>query len=798
MFRKRKGYTYKKTNGSSSNPLGSTNINATYLVIVESPSKCAKIEHYLGEEYCCIASKGHLRHINGLKSIDTKNSFQPTFSIIEEKQGHLDNMRKMIANYSTENIILAMDDDREGEAIAWHICDIFDLPIETTKRIVFHEITKPAICKAVENPSIINMKLVMAQHARQVLDIIVGYKISPYLWKYLYNNKSNSLSAGRCQTPALRLVYENNMDANVEPVKSYHVQGSFFSTDMCFKLSKTFDTDDQVLDFMEKTKVHNHLLTIASVRSITKAPPLPFNTSRLLQAASNTLHYSPKDTMELCQKLYQSGYITYMRTDSSQYAKLFLDHASAYIKSEWGEQYVGDLTKIVSKDETNPHEAIRATQIAIRTIQSIDDSRLETMYKFIWRNTVESIMPTATFNASDINITAANNLLFQHTIEIPTFLGWKIVQNKANTITDDQSNPAAQLMHIKMVEANRKPISYNNISADIHMKKSHCYYTEASLIKKLEDMGIGRPSTFASIVDTIQTRGYVNRMDIVGKTAHCNSYQMEKNEITIDQVERVFGAEKQKLVLQPVGTLACEFLLKYFNDLFEYEYTKKMESELDDISNGTCINWEQICKKCVAQIKSYTSYLTGLSKQTFPLENGYVYIFEKYGPAIKHTLDDGSVEYIPAKKNMNIDLDKLKNKEYTLDDLIEISTISLGLYESHEVILKNGRYGLYVEYNNKRESLKSIDKQIDLITLDDVRPILSSILNPINEQKQDLRTLNEYMSVRHGKYGAYVYYKRPEMKKPQFLNVKKCPHGYLNCEVSVLVEWLCNTYNIKL
>lgn len=798
MFKKKKINTYRKSNKASSVPLGSTNTNAIYLVIVESPSKCAKIEHYLGEEYCCIASKGHLRHINGLKSIDMKNSFIPTFSTIEEKQGHLDNMRKIIAGYSSNNIILATDDDREGEAIAWHICDIFNLPIDTTKRIVFHEITKPAIIKAIETPGLINMKLVMAQHARQVLDIIVGYKISPYLWKYLYNNKSNSLSAGRCQTPALRLVYENNLHANIEPTRSYHVHSTFFSTNICFKLSKTFDNDEDVLNFMAQTKVHDHMLTIGSVKSVAKLPPIPFNTSRLLQSASNTLHYSPKDTMDICQKLYQSGYITYMRTDSSQYARLFLDQASTYIKSEWGEQYNGDLTKIESKDETNPHEAIRVTQVAVRAIQNPDDSRIETMYKFIWRNTIESMMPPAIYNASNVIITAANSLSFQHTIEIPIFFGWKIVQNKSNTITDDQSNPAAQLMHIKMIEASHKPVPYNEIVADIHMQKPHSYYTEASLIKKLEEMGIGRPSTFASIVDTIQSRGYVSRVDIQGTITQCNSYRMEKNEIIIHKVDRTFGAEKQKLVLQPIGTLTCEFLLKYFNGLFEYEYTKKMELELDDISNGICIDWTHICKKCVDQIKSYTSYLTGLSKQTFPIEDGYVYIFEKYGPAIKHTLDDGSVEYIPAKKNMNLELDKLKNNEYTLDDLIEVSSISLGLYESHEVMLKNGRYGLYIEYDEKRESLKTIDKSIELITIDDVRPVLSNMLNPIKEEKQDLRTLNEYMSVRHGKYGAYVYYKRPEMKKPQFLNIKKCPHGYLNCEINILVDWLCKTYKINL
>ncbi len=601
MYKKRNIKTYKRSNSTSELIPSSNHTNATYLVIVESPSKCAKIEHYLGPEYCCIASKGHLRSIDGLKSIDTKDTFRPTFSIIDEKQKHVDSMRKMIASYSNHNIILATDDDREGEAIAWHICDIFNLPVDTTKRIVFHEITKPAILKSMQNPKLINMPLVMAQHARQVLDVIVGYKISPYLWKYLYNNKSNSLSAGRCQTPALRLVYENSLGTTSEPIKSYQIHGLFMSNNIRFKLSKTVDTDNQVLDFMEQTKNHDHILTMADTKNLYKPPPTPFNTSRLLQAASNTLHYSPKETMDICQKLYQGGYITYMRTDSSQYAKLFLDQASTYIKTEWGEQYVGDLTKIESKDESNPHEAIRVTQIGVRAIQNTDDTRIETMYKFIWRNTIESIMSRASYNATELIISAANKLSFHHTIELPTFLGWKVVQNKSNSITDDQSNPSATLMYANMIAAAGKPISYNEIGADIHIQKQHSYYTEASLIKRLEELGIGRPSTFASIVDTIQSRGYVNRVDISGESIRCNSYTMSKNEITCCYVDKIFGAEKQKLLLQPVGVLTCEFLLKYFNGLFEYEYTKKMESELDDISNGTCVDWASICKKCVSE-----------------------------------------------------------------------------------------------------------------------------------------------------------------------------------------------------
>ena len=323
----KKNYKTKPTN-----TLLSQNTSAKYLIIVESPSKCAKIEHFLGEDYCCIASKGHIRSIDGLKAIDTKNGFVPTFSIIDEKKEHIESMRKMIANFSKPNIILASDDDREGEAIAWHICQLFDLPIETTQRIIFHEVTKNAIIDAVKSPTLLNMNLVHAQHARQVLDIIVGYKISPFLWKYLYNNKSNSLSAGRCQTPTLRLVYDNEKESEMK-IKNgkengleirHKIKGVFFSKAIEFILEYEFENDADVLDFLEKSKNHKHLLKIGDETSSTKSPPKPLHTSRLLQLASNSLHISPKETMSLCQKLYKNCFITYIRTESSHYYSVFL------------------------------------------------------------------------------------------------------------------------------------------------------------------------------------------------------------------------------------------------------------------------------------------------------------------------------------------------------------------------------------------------------------------------------------------------------------------------------------------
>jgi len=283
-----------------------TNTNdSIFLVIVESPSKCSKIEHYLGPNYKCIASMGHLRQIKGLKSISTKDTFLPTFDVIEDKISHINKMDKIIADFTIENIFLATDDDREGEAIAWHICDLFKLPL-TTKRIIFHEITKTAIQDAIKKPTTINMSLVMAQQTRQILDLIVGYKISPFLWRYLYNNKDNSLSAGRCQTPALRLIYDNEKNNSKELTKTYKINGFFTQKKIKFELEKQLENEDLLLEFLEKSKTHTYNLQVEPQKLSTSNPPRPFCTSKLLQTANSLLQMSPKETMNHCQQLYQN------------------------------------------------------------------------------------------------------------------------------------------------------------------------------------------------------------------------------------------------------------------------------------------------------------------------------------------------------------------------------------------------------------------------------------------------------------------------------------------------------------
>jgi len=766
-----------------------------YLVIVESPSKCSKIEHYLGADYSCIASIGHIRHINGLKSIDMKGSYEPTFSVISEKKAHVDAMQVFIRKFPPENVIIASDDDREGEAIAWHICDVFNLPIDTTKRILFHEVTKEALLRAVKYPTKINMQLVRAQHARQVMDMIMGYKISPFLWKYLYNSKENSLSAGRCQTPALRLVYENSIEDN--PTRhGYKIYGFFMTPEVRFDLSTELDTPESARDFMKESKTYQHRITVGSPRSVQSLPPKPLTTSRLLQLSSNNLRLSPKETMEVCQKLYQNGYITYMRTECSRYSKTFFDSAIDFIKENWSDKYLGAEENVVSQDNSNPHEAIRITQIRVRTLPACEDKRMASMYKLIWKTTVESCMATALYQNTTINLSAPFNHKYKHVIENPLFAGWQIIEKHANTITDVQGSQCGKILRMKNLETANGVISYSKICSEVIVHSPRKLYSEATLIKKLEDLGIGRPSTFATIVSTIQERGYVNRMDTPGEKIECEEMTLTDQTIETKNTTKVFGSEKQKLVIQPVGIVAIEFLIQYFEKLFSYTYTETMEIALDQISTGETSDWSSLCTKCVGQIKEYAKSIENLHKQTYCIAPGYEYIFEKYGPAIKHTLSDGTVEYIPAKKQMKMDLAKLQTGGYTLDELIEINSKHIGEYNNTPIYVKNGRYGLYVECGDLRENAKSVDKLLEEIEYEDIKHLLEP--KESKSAQEPLRELNYCMSVRKGKFGPFVYYKEDHMKSPRFLNIKKSPHGFLNCEADILIGWLCETYNISL
>ena len=775
-----------------------------WLIIVESPSKCAKIEHYLGSQYKCIASKGHLREIDGLKSIDTKKNYEPKFSIMKRQETYIESIRKIIVQFSTDKILLATDDDREGEAIAWHICEVFNLPITTTPRIVFHEVTQVALKEAVATPSTINMNIVKAQHARQILDILIGYKISPILWKYMYNDKENSLSAGRCQTPALRLVYDNHIEklkTNTE--NKYKIVGSFFQKNIDFTLNKEFDNNEVVMSFLNKSINFIYQLTVGSRKESYASAPKPFNTSSLLQTANNVLGISPKDTMKFCQILYQDGHITYMRTDNRKYSTKFIEEMKPYIQNNYCEKFIGDTTKIENLDKNNPHEAVRVTNIATKELENYDNGKLTSLYKLIWKNTIQSCMSDFKSELHDVLINAPDNLHYKHTVESPIFMGWKACGDSKTNLVEQQNITSGLLLYFKTIIQNKMVINHNQIHAISVFHNSHSYFTESSLIKKLEDLGIGRPSTYAMFIETIQERGYVKKMNIEGVKVSCTDYLLIGNAITEKSKDDVVGGGTNKLAIQPVGIIIVEFLMNHFENLFSYNYTKNLEDKLDEISTGYQNGepWYKICKDCNYNIKEMIQPLNNISKESFPIDDNHDVIFSKYGPVISQKKDnesrepDGKNTFIPIKHGLSIDLNKLKLGKYTLEDLIESSTRLLGKWEDEDIYIKTGRYGLYLEWGEQTKSCNDCGKTMDEITLDDVKNIVKTKAETTTVNV--LRVLNDNLSIRKGKFGAYAYYKSPIMSKPQFLNIKKFNQGFSLCDAELLIDWIEKTYNIS-
>uniref|UniRef100_A0A6C0JY39 DNA topoisomerase n=1 Tax=viral metagenome TaxID=1070528 RepID=A0A6C0JY39_9ZZZZ len=818
-FYRKKTTTKTKSSTDYSHIQGQHN-DAIYLVIVESPSKCAKIESYLGSNYRCIASKGHIRAIDGIKNIDTKNGYTIKFSIIDEKKDHITFMRNCISGFSKQNIILATDDDREGEGIAWHICDLFDLPIETTKRIVFHEITKPALLKAIQNPVFLNMDLVRAQHARQVLDILVGYKVSPFLWKHIHNNKTNGLSAGRCQTPALRLVYENDRLVSGGDIETkYKTTGWFFGKNIPFHLNKDYLNTSEIREFLELSKTFSHTLSIAKSKESIRKPPKPFNTSALLQTASNVLHMSPKETMQFCQQLYQAGHITYMRTENTKYSADFLPKVRDYILQKWEhETYLGDFENIVNKDETNPHEAIRVTHIEYPFIAGLE-GRLHTLYKLIWRNTVESCMAPAKYNCTTVSISSPKDACYTNIVEVPVFLGWKIVVERdqgpgAGTGTEgvlEEQNCGAGLLFFFQSINPKTPVVYNKIDSIITVSHRHSHYTESSLIQKLEDLGIGRPSTFATIVDTIQERGYVKKQDVDGIKINCTEFVLREHTLEETTKSKTFGQEKNKLVLQPIGLATLEFLVDHFQPLFNYDYTKQMEEDLEKVSVA---DWQTICEKCENLIKTLAKPVSKMAKPVYLVSSldgsvQYELCFHQYGTSLKRITETGETEYKKVNPKIKIDIELAKAGKYIAEELFEIQNDNLGKYGDEDIILKNGKYGPYIQCGTKTISIKSLGKPIQQVTLEDAIVLLDPSVSvnecgdgsaprapPAPKNPNILRILNSDISIRKGKYGAYIYYMPADAKKPEFFQLGKMKTKYANMDVDELIKWIGETYNV--
>ena len=730
------------------------------LVIVESPSKCQKIEKFLGKDYKCIASFGHICQ---LTNILIKNNFHPEFKLLGNKSKNIKNLSQSIKKAS--EVILATDDDREGEAIAWHICRIAKLPIATTKRIIFHEITEKAIKQAVANPTVIDMKKVHAQLGRQVLDRLVGYTISPTLWT---SDKNNKLSAGRCQTPALRIVYDNQIEIDNEPGKKvFETTGYFLKDDLEFQLNKEFELEEDTEKFLEETVNFDHKITDApKIKKTEKKAPIPFSTSLLQQKASNELKFSPKLTMQVAQKLYEGGHITYMRTDNKRYSKEFVNSCVKFIKQKWnvGVNYIKkDINKIMlgndkkEKGAQEAHEAIRPTNLKF-TAESLDDPREKKLYYLIWTNTIESCMANAIFDVVTVVITAPLECSYRRSEENVVFLGWMIVKNiiKENSL----------FKYIKSLS--KQNINYIKVCSKEKLKQLKQHYTEARLVQLLEQKGIGRPSTFSSLITKIQERNYVKKENVEGKEIVCKEFTLIDDEIEEEEVKKQFGNEKNKLVLQPTGLHVIKYLLQHFDDFFKYEYTGEMEQKLDEISNGVGM-WQDICKECNEDLKEKLKFVKQEKKNgAIKIDKNHTYMVSKWGPVVRCEID-GKITYKKVKKNL--DIDQMDRENLVLKEFLEQEEDNvLGMLEDKPVVIKEGKYGIYVNWNDKNYSVKNINKNKEDVVLEDVVDIL---LGKKSSNPNVLRIINKNISIRKGKYGAYVFYKTERMDKPKFIQLRK-------------------------
>jgi DNA topoisomerase-1 len=539
--------------------------------------------------------------------------------------------------------------------------------------------------------------------------------------------------------------------------------------------------------------------------------------------------------MQICQKLYEAGHITYMRTDSMTYSEDFIKLASTFITGEYGKEYVNEKIEDLSlrahananaKDETKSkktkskkekekdekksqaqeaHEAIRPTNIKLKTLNAADDftSKEIKLYLLIRRNTLESCMAPATYKGITAIISSpVKEIEYRFPTEQVIFPGWKIVDGY-----DKLNNDYAYLQTLK----SENKIDYKKITSKVTMKNIKSHYTEARLVQLLEQNGIGRPSTFSSLIDKIQERGYVKKDNVKGVTINCVDFELEGEELSEIETNREFGNEKNKLVLQPLGMLVLEFLLKHFDSLFDYTYTKNMEDTLDLIAKGEKI-WNELCQECLTQIEDLSANVLPKAKTSdeelvgeIRIDNEHTYMIAKYGPVIKCTIKDTAsrkdiISFKKLKPDIKIDINKLKNGEYQLSELVcenKLTGKMLGVYKDHEVILKNGKFGLYVEWGDLKKSIK-MDKHEDEIILDDILSLLEN--NTDNKggliQSSIVRVINDSLSIRSGKFGDYIFYKKSTMKQPKFLKLAGFEGNYKDGDLTVLKKWMKENYGV--
>ena len=731
------------------------------LVIVESPAKAKTIEKFLGKDFSVMSSYGHIRDLqkHGF-SIDVDDDFNPIYEIPDDKKELVKKLKKAAAD--ADVIWLASDEDREGEAIAWHLAEVLNLDPATTKRIVFHEITKPAILSAIENPRTIDIDRVNAQQARRVLDRIVGFELSPVLWKKI----KPALSAGRVQSVAVRLICEREEEiAAFTPESFFRVNAIFLSADnreVKAELARRLENNEEARNLLEMCKKATFDVAEVSVKPLKRSPYPPFTTSTLQQEASRKLGFTVNQTMVLAQKLYEDGKITYMRTDSTNLSDMALRDIAGVIKDTLGEDYLKIRHYHTrSKGAQEAHEAIRPTYISNKTVEgSAQEQRL---YELIWKRAVASQMADAEIEKTSVDITSPHiPETFKAEGEVVKFDGFLKVWKTENA----RQQEFVELPPLKKGD----PLSAEEITATERFTQAPARYTEASLVKKMEDLGIGRPSTYAPTISTIQARDYVKRGEKEGVKREFEVLRLKKGRITKSQQSENTGSEKGRLVPTDVGMVVNKFLTEYFPDILDYNFTAKVEEKFDDIAEGK-LGWQNEISDFYGGFHPSIEKINAMRLDhkvgerilgNHPETGRPVSVkIGRFGPVVQ--IGSAEDEEKPLFASLLADQSVAT---ITLEEALKLFELprTVGKYEGEDVVAAIGRFGPYIKYG---KSFVSIPKDLTPqgITLDEAVELIEA--KKQEEANRLIKTFDEIpgLEVLNGRYGPYMAYKPEGAKK---------------------------------
>jgi DNA topoisomerase I len=748
---------------------------AKNLVIVESPAKAKTIEGFLGKDFQVKSSYGHVRDLakKGL-SIDVENNFEPTYEVMPDKKEVISELKKLVK--SSEVVWLATDEDREGEAISWHLAETLNLDVNKTKRIVFHEITKPAIIKAIENPRTIDQNLVHAQQARRILDRLVGFEISPVLWKKV----KPSLSAGRVQSVSVRLIVEREREISEFQVSSaFKVTATFEVGNSTLKAEhpKRFATEKEAELFLQNCIGADYVIENLETRPAKKSPSAPFTTSTLQQEASRKLGFSVSQTMVVAQKLYESGKITYMRTDSVNISDTALAAAREEIIRSYGPKYAETRKyKSKAKGAQEAHEAIRPTYMDQHTIKG--DSSEQRLYDMIWKRTLASQMSDAELEktTATINITTSDQKLIAQG-EVLKFDGFLKVYLEGTDDEEEEQSGMLPPLHIG------EGLKLQELTAVQRFTHHPPRYTEASLVKKLEELGIGRPSTYAPTISTVQRRGYVVKEERQGVERAFNVLKLKKDKIAREVKSETTGTEKNKLFPTDIGMVVTDFLVLNFKNIMDYNFTAKVEKEFDEIAEGQK-EWNDMIGKfyknfhhSVEETIEHSDRATGERLLGVdPVSGKTIYArIGRFGPLVQ--MGESDAEDKP--KFASLKAGQLL-EQITLEDALELFKLprTIGSYEDKEMSVSIGRFGPYIKHNSAFYSLK---KEDDPLTIEQGRAIELIEGKRKADREKVIKTFSDDQDVQilNGRWGAYIAigkenYKIPKDKDPALLTLEEC------------------------